>query len=354
MRPDVPPKPGRRRLLLGAAALGAIAAPLAARPIRAATALRVAYIPILPMAQLFVIEAEGWAAPAGLTLATTGFSSGPAMVQALASGRFDVAYVGIGPALVARAHGVPLKVVAANGIDQVALLGRGALAAAWVKAASPAAAFAAFRRQEGRPARIATLPRGSVPDTVLEYWLREVAHVPPADIQVLGFGENRVQQALLTGAVDAASTLEPALTIVQERDPTARVLLRGGAMFPGQPGAVLAVTERLIASDRAAVQALVDLHVRATALIRAHPHRAAADLERTLGRGLLTEATLFKAVTSASMDPIADPRRIMAATAKLAAYQSRLDHIGGGTADVAALFDPSFYLAAIAKAHAAR
>ena len=312
---------------------------------RAATTLRVAYIPILPMAQLFVIQAEGWARARGLDLVTTSFSSGPAMVQALASGRFDVAYIGIGPALVARAHGVDLRVVAANGIDQIALLGRGAFAAAWAKAANPAAAFAAFHRAAGRPVKIATLPKGAVPDTVLHYWLDRVAHVAPADVQVLGFGENRLQQALLTGAVDAASTLEPAITLVEERDKTALVLVRGAAMFPGQPGAVLAVTGQLVDRDRAAVQTLVDLHVRATALLRAHPHRAAADLARTMGKGLLTEATLFKAVTSASMNPIADPRAILAATVKLAAYQSRLDHMAP-VSDVTGMFDPSFFLAA--------
>lgn len=329
-----------RRALLPALAASALI-PRA----RAATTLRVAYIPILPMAQLFVIQAEGWARAAGLDLVTTSFSSGPAMVQALASGRFDVAYIGIGPALVARAHGVDLRVVAANGIDQIALLGRGAFAAAWAKAANPAAAFAAFHRAAGRPVKIATLPKGAVPDTVLHYWLDLVAHVAPADVQILGFGENRLQQALLTGAVDAASTLEPAITLVEERDKTARVLVRGAAMFPGQPGAVLAVTGQLVAHHRAAVQTLVDQHVRATALLRAHPHRAAADLARTMGKGLLTEATLFKAVTSRSMNPIADPRAILAATVKLAAYQSRLDHMAP-VKDVTGMFDPSFFLAA--------
>ena len=343
MRSDFAPAPGRRQVLLGVAALGA----LAARPARAATRLRVAYIPILAMAQLFVIQAEGWAAQAGLDLTTTSFSSGPAMVQALASGRFDVAYIGIGPAMVARAHGVDLKVVAANGIDQTALLGRGAFAAAWAKAASPAAAFAAFRQAAGRPVRIATLPKGAVPDTVLHYWLDRIAHVAPADVQVLGFGENQVQQALLSGSVDAASTLEPTLTLVQERDPTARVLVLGGTMFPGQPGAVVAVTDRLIETNRAVVQALVGLHIRATALLRAHPHRAAADLEHTLGKGLLSEATLFKAVTSPSANPISDPRAIIPATERMNDYQAGLNHMSK-LADVAGMFDPSFYTAAIA------
>lgn len=341
------PSTPRRDILIRAAALAVAAG--AIRPARAATPLRVAYIPILPMAQLFIVEAENWARQAGLVLHTTSFSSGPAMVQALASGRFDVAYVGIGPAMVARTHGVDLRVVAANGEDQVALLGRGRLPSIWSRSATAAAAFTAFRKLEGRKARIASLPKGSVPDTVLQYWLREVAHVPLDDIEVLGFGANRMQQALLSGSVDAASTLEPTLTIVQERDPTARVLERGGAMFPNQPGAVLAATSHLIETHKAAVQSLVDLHVRATHFLRAHPHRAAADLAKTLGKGLMREATLFKALTSPSMKPIADPRKIIAATEKLDAYQAKLDHIARVT-DVRAMFDTSFYAAAMKSA----
>ena len=43
----------------------------------AQTKLKVAYIPIMPMAQLFVMEGEGWTKEAGLELELTKFSSGP-------------------------------------------------------------------------------------------------------------------------------------------------------------------------------------------------------------------------------------------------------------------------------------
>lgn len=330
---------GRRAVLLTAAGLAAPQLAQAAPPL---VPLRVAYIPILGMAQLFVIEAEGWAAPAGLDLQLTRFSSGPAMVQALASGGYDAAYVGIGPVMVARGAGLDLKVVAANGIDQVSLIGLGAMAEAFAAAAGPAAAFAAFRAKAGRPARIATLPKGSVPDTVLQYWMREVAHVPEADVQVLGVGEDRVQQVLLSGAADAASSLEPTLTIVLERVPSARILVGGGAMFPDQPGAVLAVREATIAAHRAAVQALVGLHVRATALIASDPGRAADAAGKMVGQGLIDGATMRRAFTSQGLHPLADPHAIMAATARLAAFQVTLGTLAHPV-PTAELFDTSFF-----------
>ena len=304
--------------------------------------VKVAYIPILAMAQLFVIVGEGYAAKAGLELQLTRFSSGPAMVQALASGGYDVAYIGIGPAMVARGSGLDLRVVAANGVNQGSLIGVGAFAAGFEAAASPAEAFAAFHKSTGRAVRIATLPKGSVPDTVLRYWLDEVAHVAPGDVQVLGVGEDRVQQALLAGSADAASALEPILTVVQERVPSAKILVGGGQMFPDQPGAVLAMRQAFIREQRGAAAALLWLHVQATKLIVADPARAAADTLKVLGEGLISEETLLRAFRSPSMHPVADPHAIQAATERLGAYQVRLGTLGQ-VAPTAELFDMSLY-----------
>ena len=304
--------------------------------------LKVAYIPILPMAQLFVIIGEGWAAEAGIDLQLTRFSSGPAMVQALASGGYDVAYVGIGPAMVARSSGLDLRVVAANGVGQGSLIGLGDFATGFTSAKTPAEAFAAFHKTTGRPVRVATLPKGSVPDTVLRYWLDEVAHVAPADVQVLGIGEDRVQQALLSGSADAASVLEPILTVVQERVPSAKILVRGSDMFPNQPGSVLAMRQSLLSADRATAQTMVALHVRATKLIESDPARAAADTLKTIGAGLIEEATMAHAFRSPAMHVISDPHAIMAATEKLGAFQVKIGALAQNV-PVAELFDTSLY-----------
>ena len=330
--------PGRRAALFGAvAAVGGLILPA-----RAATSLRVAYIPILAMAQLFVIVGEGWAAEAGLDLQLTRFSSGPAMVQALPSGGYDIAYIGIGPAMVARSSGVDLTVVASNGMGQSSLIGIGAFAEGFNNARTPAEAFAAFHQQQGRPVRIATLPKGSVPDTVLQYYLTQVAKVPPETVQVLGVGEDRVQQMLLSGAADAASVLEPILTIVMERVPSARILIGGGKMFPDQPGAVLAVSDATIRAHRAAVESLVALHVRATKLIVNDPARAAKTTGLLLGQGLVPEATLAKAFAAQTIPLDANPHKIIEATKRLAEFQISLGTLARAV-PVAQLFDTSFF-----------
>lgn len=327
----------RRDVAVGLASL-AVAGPARA----AQTTLRVSYIPILAMAQLFVIVGEGWATEAGLDLQLTRFSSGPAMVQALASGGYDVAYVGIGPAMVARGAGVDMRVVAATGVNEGSLIGVGSFAESYLAAASPAAAFAAFRQKNGRPVRVATLPKGSVPDTVLQYWLGEIAHVAPADVQVLGLGEDRVQQSLLTGSADAASILEPILTIVLEREPSAKILVGGGQMFADQPGAILAISAAVIRTNRAAAQTMVALHARATKLIAADPARSARSTVKILGPGLVSEATLAKAFTSPAMHVISDPHVIFESTAKMGRYQQGIGTLARDV-PMAELFDTSLF-----------
>ena len=328
-----------RRAALGLAASAAL--PFG-RAQAAERTLKIAYIPILAMAQLFVIIGENWAAEAGLNLQLTRFSSGPAMIQALASGSYDVAYVGIGPAMIARASGLDLRVIAANGVNQGSLIGVGDFATSFAASPSPAEAFAAFHHTSGHPVRIATLPKGSVPDTVLRYWLDEIAHVAPADVQILGVGEDRVQQALLAGSADAGSALEPILTVVQERVPTARVLVRGDQMFPSQPGAVLAMREASIQADRPAAETLLRLHIRATKLIQADPARAASDTLKVLGAGLISQETLERAFRSQAEHSISDPHTIEEATEKLGAYQLQIGALARNVT-VAELFDTSLY-----------
>lgn len=312
----------------------------------AETTIKVAYIPILPMAQLFVMEGEGWTREAGLELELTKFSSGPAIVQALAAGNFDMMYVGIGPAMVARAKGIPIKVVAANGIEQIAVIAQGEFNDAVAAAASPAAAIAKFTADTGRKPKIASLPKGSVPDTVLRHWLIKVVGVKDTDVEIVGMGADKVQQAMLTRAVDAASILEPVITIVGEKLPDVKVVATGGDMLPKQPGAIVAVRESFLAEHRDAVEKMVALHVRATQLIESDPVRAGRAVYDAIGKGLVPEATIQAAMKSKLNQFVADPRLIVDATRVMHDFQLEIGALKEPV-PLAELFDVSVYEAAV-------
>ncbi|GHE21363.1 ABC transporter substrate-binding protein [Halomonas urumqiensis] len=305
------------------------------------TTLEVGYMPILPVAQLFVMEGEGWTEEAGLTLELTRFSSGPAMVQALASGELDVMYFGIGPAMVARANGVPIKVLASSIQEQIGLVARGEFADTF-EDDDAAEAIARFTEEQGRKPKIATFPQGSVPDTVLRFWLVEQLGIGLDAVEIVAMGADRVQQALLAGAVDAASILEPILTTVQERDDSARVVARADSMLPGQPGAVLAAREATLEEHPEAMRALMALHLRATEMLIDEPERAAPHVREFVGRRLIDLATVETALSSPSSNYESDPHAIQAGTRRMHDFQVSQGSLRKEV-DLDALFDTRLY-----------
>jgi NitT/TauT family transport system substrate-binding protein len=264
-------KVSRRAVLAGAAASSML---MASGARAAATPLTVGYIPVLGSAQIFVIEGEGWARDANIELKTVRFESGPAMIQALASGTLDLYLAGVGPILVARGAGIDVQVVASAAIEEMAILARGRFASL-AAGGDVGAAIAAFTKAEGRKPKIATQPAGSVPDTTLRYWLREMRKIDFDTVEIVAMGIDATQQAFLAGAVDGATMREPTVTLVRDRDPKAVILASGAEMFPKQPGSVLAALNTSDPVRRDAIVRLVGLHRRATALLNTEPKRAA-------------------------------------------------------------------------------
>lgn len=325
--------------------LAAVAAALTLACLPASAAqvtARVGVIPIVGAAPLFVADGKGWAKEAGLDLKVTTFESGPVMIQALASGTIDIYVGGVMPLAVARSKGVGSKVVTATAVEEMVFVAGPKLAPYFTPGTAPADAFKAFRAKEGKPARLAAQPPGSVPNTTLQHWLWQVAKVDKADAEILSLGIDATQQAVLVGAADGAAIREPALTIVQARNPNIKLIATGGQMFPSQPGTVVAVTPAFAAAHPAELQGLVDALVRADKLLKDKPTEAAPFVEAALGKGIVDVATITKALTSPASHFVADPRTIVDATAKMQDYQVSI-----GTLDKAAplegLFDPSFY-----------
>ncbi len=328
-----------RVLLIAGAMLGLGLAQAQAQA--GSTRIEIGYIPILASTPLFVMAAEGWAKDEGLDLNLTKFEAGTAAIQALAAGKIDAIYAGIGPVLVARGAGVGVSVVANSAVEELALVPRGELAGFARKQASRDAIIA-FADAKGRKVRIATQPPGSVPDTVLRHWLTKVAAIPADKVELVSMGIEKTQQALLANAIDAAMIREPSITILRDHDPDAAVLALGGEMFPDQPGTVVAFRDAFIKANRDAVARLVRLQVKAVALIQADSQRAAKDAYEFIGKGLLELSTLERAMVSPSSKFVADPHAIVEATRKMQAFQGELG-IAGSAVPAEQGFDFSFY-----------
>ncbi len=338
-----------RRSLLAAAAslsfLAAIGAPArAAEPVVA----RVGYIPIIGAAPVFVADREGRLAAKGVKLAYTTFESGPHAIQALASGTIDVYVAGVAPLAVARSKGIDIRVVAATAVAENVFVAGPKLAAEFKPGVSPAEAFAAFAKATGKPARLATQPAGSVPNTTLQHWLWKVAKAARTDVEVVPLGIDATQQAILAGAVDGAIVREPALTIVRERNPAIKLVADGDTLFPGQPGTVVAVTGAFADKNPEAVQAIVDGLVEAAALLTQTPEKAVPFVGAALGKGLVEPALITQALKSPATRFQIDPRVIVEPTRAMQTEQVSLGSLDKEL-PLDGLFEPKFYLAATKK-----
>jgi NitT/TauT family transport system substrate-binding protein len=288
---------------------------------RADVTLEMAYMPIVPCSQLFVIEGMGWAKEAGINLELTRFPNGPAIVQAIASGKMDTMCFGIGPAMVTRGKGIELKVIAAGITNQIAVIAQGDLLEYFDKYKDGAEALRAFARDKGRKPKIASFPKGSVPDTVTRHWLLRSLNMDLNEVELIGMGAARVQQALLSRSVDAAGILEPILTIVESKLKGAKVVARATDMMNGQPGSTIAAREHVIAEHRDALVKLVELHIKATELLKNDPAAAAPHVKDFVAKGLIDVETIQKSLESPSSNFAADPNEILQQTEYMANFQ---------------------------------
>ena len=330
--------------LLALAALPTIGSARAAEPVVA----RVGYIPVMGTAPLFVADREGRLAAKGVKISTTTFESGPHAIQALASGTIDVYVAGVAPLAVARSKGIDIRVVAATAVAENVFVAGPKLAAQFKPGVTPAEAFAAFAKANGKPARLATQPAGSVPNTTLQHWLWKVAGVAKGDVEVVPLGIDATQQAILAGAADGAIVREPALTIVRDRNPAIKLVADGDTLFPGQPGTVVAVTGAFADKNPEAVQAIVDGLVEAADLLTRTPDKAVPFVGAALGKGLVDPELITRALTSPATRFLIDPRAIVEPTRAMQAYQVELGSLEKEL-PLDGLFEPKFYLAATRK-----
>jgi NitT/TauT family transport system substrate-binding protein len=331
-----------RRLTPGLAIAALCVIQMASPSVLAQTTVRVGFNPVLGSSQIFVIDGEGWAREEGLDLRLVRFHGGGMQaIQALAAGQIDAYLSGVFPLLVARAKGVDVKVVAAAAIEELQLVGQGPLLDA-AAGADFKTAIAKFTAQQGRKPKIAAQPLGSVPDTILRYWLEVENGIDPQTVDITGLDIDAAQQAFLAGRVDAAILREPAIAVVADRLPQSKVLATGHDLMPGQPGSVLAIYQPGTPKGAEIAEKLLRLHLRATALINGHPDEAAPFILKALGAGILTEAQIARALAASKDSFVTDPARIVNQVARIQDFEVKLGTVKTAT-PVTDLFDLTFY-----------
>ncbi|MFU8868307.1 ABC transporter substrate-binding protein [Natronococcus sp.] len=276
--------------------------------------ISVAYMPIFPDLQYFVMESEGYFEDVDAEIDSREFTDGPAIVQAYGGGEIDVAMFGIVPSMTVIDRGIPAKVTAANIKEPMAIMAHEEFHGLWDDQAADA--FAAWEDDRGEPFRFGTFPQGSVPDILLRYWLTEIGVDPESDVEIVEIGgANATFQAIANDEVDGASIMEPVPTRAEMEELPVRTLLPSAEIMPGQPAAVTLMSDEV--RDSEVASQFLSQHVRATAFIEDNPEETAAIVED--GIGMPTEQARL-ALEGPLSNFVTDPAEIESATEIFSAF----------------------------------
>ncbi|TKX73044.1 MULTISPECIES: ABC transporter substrate-binding protein [Halorubrum] len=284
----------------------------------------VAYVPIYPNMQHYVMDQEGYYENVQTDVTIERFSSGPSVVKAFASGDVDVALFGITPAMVLADKGTNASILAANSRNGFKIMGTSELVSLYEQEGP--AMFERFEQEYGRKIRFGAPPDGSVPDIVLRYWIQEdldagemdsainKSKVPPA----------KAVQTIQSGDIDATIIQEPFATIIGLDDGFGE-LAWSGNIFEDHPVTVLFANQRVL-DDSEVAQSLVEQHMAATEFTADSPDTAAAHAASVIGSGV-SEDLAKAAMDSGASEFISDPHAITDQAATMGEFVANVGNI---------------------------
>ncbi|ELZ05948.1 nitrate/sulfonate/bicarbonate ABC transporter periplasmic protein [Natrialba asiatica DSM 12278] len=267
----------------------------------------VAYVPIYPNIQHYVMEQEGYYESIPVDVSIERFSSGPNVVKAFASGDVDAALFGITPAMVLADKGTDAGILAANSKNGFKIVATTELVDLYEQ--EGAATFERFEREHGRKIRFGAPPDGSVPDIVLRYWIQEDLDVGEMDsvIDQSKVPPAKAVQTIQSGDIDATIIQEPFATVIGQDDGFGE-LAWSGNILEDHPVTVLFANQQVI-DDSDVSQSLVEQHMAATEFAADSPDAAAGDAASVIGSGV-SEDLATAAMDSQASDFISDPHAI--------------------------------------------
>ena len=288
--------------------------------------LTVAYVPIYPNMQHYVMKEEGLYDDVAADVTTKRFSSGPNVVKAFASDEVDVALFGITPAMVLTDKGKQAGVLAANSREGFKVMGTSDFADLYEKHGEQA--FSKFEEQNGRKVRFGAPPDGSVPDVVLRYWLEEDLGVGKLDsvVSKSKVPPAKAPQTMQAGDIDATMIQEPFATVIGNADGF-REVAWSGEILDGHPVTVMFAQKRVLDATETA-EALVSAHVDATTFVRNNPKQAAKDASAVIGSGVSDDLAIA-AMESKASNYLSDPHAITSQTKQMAEYVAAVGNTDG-------------------------
>lgn len=193
------------------------------------------------------------------------YGTGPEMIEAFDGQEIDIGYIGLPPALIGMARGVPLVCVAGGHVEGTVMV-----AGPSFRSLAESEGVCSFL-QQFRNRRVGIPAAGSIHDVIFRALLMEhsiaevdVVNTPWADL---------IPYAFRKGEIDAAVGTPP-LALLCERECGTRTVMPPDALWPFNPSYGIVIRKELL-GQASLIEGFLRLHEEACNLIRESPQRAA-------------------------------------------------------------------------------
>lgn len=203
------------------------------------------------------------------------FGTGPAMVNAMEAGELDAGYLGLPPAIIGIARGVPIRCVAGGHVEGTNVVGK-----------RKHASLAECKDDLGRvlkqfEGQVVGVPsKGSIHDVILAGILKEYGLTDKIDVKHYKQAEY-IALDMESGKIEAGVGT-PALAVFASMLLDARLVVAPHQLWPYNPSYGVFFHEDLIKNDPALVETFVLHHRYANEVIRVKPIEASEKIARVM------------------------------------------------------------------------
>jgi NitT/TauT family transport system substrate-binding protein len=218
------------------------------------------------------IKAERWIEDEmTMTPAWKLFPTGPAMLEAFATGTIDIGYIGLPPAMIGIAKGVPIICIAGGHVEGTVMIAADSFQS-YDELKSIEQVLKQFR---GR--KLGTPTRGSIHDVII----RNLIEAKAEEIEITNFSwADLIPEALENGTL-AGAVGTPPLAVLTKKECATKIVIPPSKLWTCNPSYGIVVRKELF-RNKDILEHFLLLHERASNLIREQPLTAAAIVAREI------------------------------------------------------------------------
>lgn len=200
---------------------------------------------------------------------------GPAIVSALGRGELDLGYIGLPPVMMGIDKGIDVRCVGGGHVEGTVFIANADMKTLDEVNGDLAALFAQL---EGKI--IGCPPAGSIHDVIIRDCLKRAG---VHDVSVRNYEwADLIPEAMLDGEIDAAVGTPP-LSIAAKNACNAKVIIPAAQLWPYNPSYGIIASRKMIDERPELIEEFLQIHEDACNLIRHHPEKAAAVVEKEVG-----------------------------------------------------------------------